>query len=104
MYGTCLLTPPQKKTPGSSTAVIFSFYADVVNNAEVVSIVKQIGESMKESLALALRHVGQWKKFRALWKDSKDVHVAKWASKTLLSVSSFDQRLHTYRYSCLSLS
>ena len=98
MYGTCLPTPPQKKNPGSSSAVIFSFYADVVNNADVVSTVRQIGETVKESVALALRHVGQWKRFRALWKDSKDAHVAKWASKALLSVSAFDQRLHTYRY------
>lgn len=101
MNGTCLLTPPQKSHIDGESDVIFSFYSDIVNNRNILNIIKEIADNMKESLSEALRCVMHWKKFQMLWKDDKEAVVAKWASKSPAQLDKFSQKFHAYRYLCL---
>jgi hypothetical protein len=97
MYGTCLATPPQKSDADDGSVLVFTFYSDIVQNTDILNIIKMIAENMKKLLSEALHCVMPWKKFRAVWKDDKEAVVAKWASKTVPQVNEFSQKFHVFR-------
>ena len=94
MYGTCLLTPVQK-LPNSET-VTFSFYSDIINNEEVLNVVKEISDNMKLTMERVIHCVVKWRKFQNVWKEDKAGDIAKWASVTPPLVAAFDLKFHIY--------
>ncbi|RKP21444.1 hypothetical protein ROZALSC1DRAFT_11414, partial [Rozella allomycis CSF55] len=92
--GTCILTPPQKIVD-EEEPFIFSYYSDVVANANIVAIMVQINQALTRTFNGLVKYLDSWRRYRPLWKVDKTITLEKFAQKKP-SFISYDEKLVFY--------
>src|SRR5437870_3740013 len=77
MRGTCLESPPQS-VPGVADAVIFSFYGDVKQEAQIRTICESIYSDLSLLVNRAIQQLGVWKVHQNLWLVNKEIAIRNW--------------------------
>ncbi|PVD32839.1 hypothetical protein C0Q70_08286 [Pomacea canaliculata] len=95
MNGSCIETPPQK-VEGEDELFVFSFFADIAVNTDILELVQTVTANIKNTLTMLTRYLNRWKKYRNIWKSEKQALVEKWVQRDP-SVVWFDNKLQYYR-------
>lgn len=92
--GTCILTPPQK-VADEEEPVVFSYYTDILSNANVVNQMVAINQSMNKTFGNLGKYLDTWRRYRPLWKVDKGITLEKFAQKKPSFVA-YDEKLTFY--------
>ena len=92
--GTCILTSPQKVVD-EEEPVVFSYYTDILSNANVVNQMVAINQSMNKTFGNLGKYLDTWRRYRPLWKVDKGITLEKFAQKKPSFVA-YDEKLTFY--------
>ena len=68
--GTCIITPPQH-IADEEEPIVFSFYTDVISNANIVNQMVQINQALSKTFNRLSKYLDAWRRYRPLWKVDK---------------------------------
>jgi dynein heavy chain len=94
MHGTCEPTPPFP-VDGEDEPVIFSFYDDVMQNAQVAELLDQLNQCIQSMFDRADRQLQRWKRYKPLWKLDQTTSIQKFA-QSAPTCEAYDEKMQFY--------
>lgn len=96
MRGTCLECVPQK-VEGEDELFVYSYFADVAENSEIVETMQQVPRNIQNTLNTLLRFVHSFRSYKHLWRQPQDKMSAasKWFQKEQ-TLAGFDERFQFF--------
>jgi dynein heavy chain len=94
MDGTCIETPPQV-VGEDEEPVIFSFYADISFNPQVLRTMFVLGQGYEKTFAKIHKYLDMWRRYKPLWKMDKVPTLERFAQKNP-TVVDYDTKLMLY--------
>lgn len=78
MDGTCVETPPQP-VGEDEEPVVFSFYADVIANPDVLKLMTAITSKIQQAFGRINKYLDAFRRYDALWKRDKKTTLERFA-------------------------
>ncbi|GBG66225.1 hypothetical protein CBR_g57828 [Chara braunii] len=95
MDGTCIETPEQRVNGEDEEPFVFSFYADVSANPQIIKAMLILNHMLHKAVSGVNRFIENWRKHQHLWKQDKTTILDKFAAKNP-SCAEFEDRLSKY--------
>jgi len=94
MHGTVELTPPLH-VDEDDEPVVFSFYDDIVQDPEIVSLIETVDKSVHDMFDSITEYLRRWYRYRPLWNLDQSNTIEKFRVRQPSSVA-YDEKLSFY--------
>ena len=74
LHGTCVEAPAQK-IDSEDEPFVFSYFPDISTNPDIVTLMVQIQNSIRNTISSLTRYLMRWKRFRPIWKSDKVIVI-----------------------------